>query len=328
MGVKTKKKEISKKKKELQRTGLTAGIAVLLPFMAAAVLFSGCGGKKEEHKPEKHYTIGVVTKSRNSEYWMSVCSGMEKAAAQLGAEVFFLYPDSEADLQVQKRMLHDLIKKEVDAIAVSPIDSWDNEEEVNTALAKNMKVYAYDTRIMDADVPYIGIDNIKTGYELAETMDELLGGSGRVGIVTGLLSQTPHAERLEGFQNFIQEKPGLDLVFVESGYANLQMSEQEIARVKREYPDLDGIMATSAVTALGISEGIMDDDIIVVSVDAQADALRAVQDGRIAALAAQSGYEIGFSTIEYIVNDLNGVIQEQEWILPAEIITSKNNTTS
>ena len=38
---------------------------------------AGCGKTKEEAKAPK-YTIGVVTKSKSSEYWMSVCSGMER----------------------------------------------------------------------------------------------------------------------------------------------------------------------------------------------------------------------------------------------------------
>ena len=40
---------------------------------------------KEEAKTPK-YTIGVVTKSKSSEYWMSVCSGMEDAAEKENAE--------------------------------------------------------------------------------------------------------------------------------------------------------------------------------------------------------------------------------------------------
>ena len=67
-----------------------------------------------------------------------------------------------------------------------------------------------------------------------------------------------------------------------------------------KYPDLDGIMTTSAVTALGLSEAEGRENSIV-SVDAQEDALKAVQDGQIVALGAQSGYQIGYETIRYIV---------------------------
>ena len=51
------------------------------------------------------------------------------------------------------------------------------------------------------------------------------------------------------------------------------------------------------VTALGLSEATEGREISIVSVDAQEDALKAVQDGRIVALGAQSGYQIGYETI-------------------------------
>lgn len=66
-------------------------------------------------------------------------------------------------------------------------------------------VYAYNTKIMRQDIPYIGIDNVKAGRELAECMAEELGYQGKVGIVTGNLKQTAHEERMEGFRSYIQE---------------------------------------------------------------------------------------------------------------------------
>ena len=85
------------KKRQIGKLGL-----VLL----AGILMAGCGKTKEEAKAPK-YTIGVVTKSKSSEYWMSVCSGMEDAAEKENAEVVILSPDSETDQKTQKKMIKD-----------------------------------------------------------------------------------------------------------------------------------------------------------------------------------------------------------------------------
>ena len=90
------------------------------------------------------------------------------------------------------------------------------------------------------------------------------------------------------------------------------------------FPDLNGIMATSAVTALGLSEATEGREISIVSVDAQEDALKAVQDGRIVALGAQSGYQIGYETIRYIVNDLEGKRTGEDEILDSQVLTTEN----
>lgn len=65
-------------------------------------------------------------------------------------------------------------------------------------------------------------------------------------------------------------------------------------------------MATSAVTAMGLVDELKDTDIKIVAVDEQEDSLKAVENGQILALAAQSGYEIGYETIHYIQNLRNG----------------------
>ena len=64
--------------------------------------------------------------------------------------------------------------------------------------------------------------------------------------------------------------------------------------IQANYPNLDGIMTTSAVTALGLAEATRGSGIAIATLDDQEDAIRAVEEGRITVLGAQSGYEIGY----------------------------------
>ena len=95
--------------------------------------------------------------------------------------------------------------------------------------------------------------------------------------------------------------------FVESGYANLQMSEQKVRDLMGQYPQIRGIMATSAVTAMGLVDELKDTDIKIVAVDEQ-----------------ESGYEIGYETIHYIQNLRNGKHLKKKYYLNAEILTQDN----
>lgn len=63
---------------------------------------AGCSKRQETVSKTDPYVIGVVTKSRDSEYWMSVCSGMEKAADEEGVSVLIVSPDTETDVRLQK----------------------------------------------------------------------------------------------------------------------------------------------------------------------------------------------------------------------------------
>ena len=80
-------------------------------ILAAVLSFcslSGCGPSAKKTEEEK-VTIGVVTKSKSSEYWLSVCDGMEDAAEKYHADVVILSPDSETEEKVQKNMIRDLL---------------------------------------------------------------------------------------------------------------------------------------------------------------------------------------------------------------------------
>ncbi|MDO4274701.1 MAG: substrate-binding domain-containing protein [Eubacteriales bacterium] len=294
----------------------------LILFLCSAVLW-GCGYEKEEQSEDPPFTIGVVTKSRSSEYWLTVCSGMEKAAQELGVQLTILYPDTEENAVLQQRMLQDLIKKNVNAIAVSPIDSNHNSY-IEEAEKKGIPVYAYDTRILDYDVPYIGIDNRKAGYELAEVLAEKIGGKGKVGIVTGKLDQDSHHQRLEGFRDYIRKHSQIQIAFVETGYSNKKISDKRVKEILEANEDLTGIMATSAVTGLGLMESLEGTGIQIASIDVQEDAIKEVLDGNMAVLAAQDGYEIGYETVKYIMADAEDGLQGEDEILDVAILTGEN----
>ena len=296
-------------------------------YILAAVLclgsLSGCGPSEKKTETYKA-TIGVVTKSKSSEYWLSVCDGMEDAAAKYNVDVVILSPDAETEESVQKNMIRDLLKTDIQALAVSPINSYDSETYVEEAREKGISVYACDTPLEESDVPYIGIDNEKLGYELGEKLAEALNHKGNNGVIAGDFQQAGHRMRVTGFEKYMEKEPGINIEMVRNGYSNMRVSQKDVDEILAKYPDIDGIMTTSAVTALGLSEAMEGKGVSIVSVDAQEDALKAVKEGQIVALGAQSGYQIGYETIKYIVNDLEGKGTGEDEILDSQVLTIEN----
>ena len=212
-------------------------------------------------------------------------------------------------------------------MAVSPIDSYECEDCLNFAREKGISVYACDTPIEDSEIPYIGIDNEKLGYELGEQLAKALDHKGKIGVIAGDFKQAGHRMRVAGFEKYMEKEPGIIIEMVRNGYSNMRVSQKDVDEILVKYPDLNGIMTTSAVTALGLSEATEGREISIVSVDAQEDALKAVQDGRIVALGAQSGYQIGYETIRYIVKDLEGEGTGENEILDSQVLTEENIDT-
>ena len=112
-------------------------------ILAAVIGFcslSGCGSSAKKTEEREQVSIGVVTKSRSSEYWLSVCDGMRDAAEKYHADVVILSPDSETEEKVQENMICDLLKTDIQALAVSPINSYECEDYVNSAREKGISV--------------------------------------------------------------------------------------------------------------------------------------------------------------------------------------------
>ena len=300
-------------------------ICILVAVIGVCSL-SGCGSSAKKTE-EEQVTIGVVTKSKSSEYWLSVCDGMKDAAEKYHADVVILSPDSETEEEVQKNMIRDLLKTDIQAMAVSHIDSYEFEDYLNFEREKGISLYACDTPIEDSEIPYIGIDNEKLGYELGEQLAKALDHKGKIGVIAGDFKQAGHRMRVAGFEKYMEKEPGITIEMVRNGYSNMRVSQKDVDEILVKYPDLNGIMATSAVTALGLSEATEGREISIVSVDAQEDALKAVQDGRIVALGAQSGYQIGYETIRYIVKDLEGEGTGENEILDSQVLTEENIDT-
>jgi len=169
-------------------------------LLMTVILCCGCSNHSSWQKAKDRYVVGVVTKSNTSEYWMSVNSGMEAAAAKYDMDVITLAPDSELDREVQEKQVEKLIDQNVDALAVAPIDSYHVPDYLDEIEKKKITAVCFDNGMVGGELPYIGIDNHKTGYQLAQELAEQLDHKGQVGIVAGDLKQKGHRERVEGFR--------------------------------------------------------------------------------------------------------------------------------
>lgn len=305
-------------------------VSIFFLLLSIMVFLNGCNVYKqtyngqEDKKTEDRYIVGVVTKSSTSEFWMQTNAGMEDAAAKYNIDIVSMAPDSELDREVQEKQVEKLLKSKVDALAIAPIDSYHIPECMEEIPQKNVAVVSFDTEFDNSELPYIGIDNEKAGYNLAKTLAKQLNHKGKIGIVAGGLNQRGHKDRVDGFKEYIKTEADMNIEFIESGYGNLQMSEQKVRDLMAKHPGINAIMATSAVTAMGLVDELKGTNIKIVTFDEQEDSLEAVRNGEIAALAAQSGYKIGYETICYIQKFRNKEKVDKKYYLDLDILTKEN----
>ena len=161
------------------------------------------GGAKNE--PKKGKPRFAFVSNGVASFWTIASVGVGTAGRDLGVNTEVLMPaEGIAD---QKRMIEDLVAREVQGIAVSPIDAENQVELLNLAAAK--------TRLIthDSDAPksnrlvYIGMDNYTAGRMCGELVREALPKGGKVMLFIGRLEQDNARLRRQGVIDALLGRP-------------------------------------------------------------------------------------------------------------------------
>ncbi|MGN1014695.1 MAG: sugar ABC transporter substrate-binding protein [Butyricicoccus sp.] len=291
---------------------------------AASVFLTGCGSRAEQS--QKKRTICVVLKAMDSVHWMSVEDGLKQAAADYNVSVNILWPSNENDVDAQNTILEDVIASKPDAIAVSPCDSQQTDV-LEQAQQSDIPCFYIDTKSALFDFPYIGADNYQIGQIAAMAFDRNLD-NGTVAVIMGNPRQSTHADRLRGFREYIEHDSDLELCEVEQSETSSYLESQNcMETICQNNPDVQGVFCTSALMVLGAMQYVKHadmDDIALIGVDMQNDAMSGVEDGSILALVGQNGYEIGYQTIRTIVRSLDGKDIDMNTYVDTPLITQDN----
>lgn len=300
------------------------GMRWIALLLAISVLLAGCG--KQTEAEQKKRTICVVLKAMDSVHWMSVEDGLKQAANDYGVSVNILWPSNENDVDAQNTILEDVVASKPDAIAVSPCDS-ERVDILGQAKQADIPCFYIDTKSEQFEFPYIGADNYRIGRIAAIALEHNLG-NGKVAVIMGNTRQSTHAERLQGFQDYVEQYTDLELCQAEESQTSSYLESMKcMETILQENPDVQGVFCTSALMVLGAMQQLQDtnvDSVKLVGVDMQSDAMSSVEDGKILALVGQNGYEIGYQTIRTIVQSLDGEQIEQDTYVETPLITQEN----
>ena len=134
--------------------------------------------------------------------------GAERKAKELGnVEILWRGPET-ADQLRQKEILESFITQGVDGIAISSLNGDFLTETIDRAVAAGIPVVTWD-----ADAPkskriaFYGVDDVAAGRIMGEEAARLLGGKGKVAIITSV-GATNLQRRLEGVREVLAKQPG------------------------------------------------------------------------------------------------------------------------
>ena len=206
----------------------------------------------EEPASDKKGTIGVVCYVTSAPYFSAGKAAAEEAGAALGYDVIWT-GTTEVDTAGLIACVETLIAQGVDGICLASGDTTSMVPVCQEAMAQGIKVVSFDLDI-DAEGrdAYAGLDDLaELAVPQVESIVASIGEEGKVGIVTGVLTNEFLQSRIDRMYSYAAEKyPGLEFVTVEGTNEDSNAAYDAAMNIMTAYPDVTAI-CSNVSTALG-----------------------------------------------------------------------------
>ncbi len=275
-------------------------------------------------KANREYTLGVAISTLNNPFFVTLKEGAEKAAAAAGVKLIVV--DAQDDPAKQAASIEDLISKKVDALLINPTDADAIVPSIQKANAANIPVFTIDRGAAGGQVvSHIASDNVAGGKMAAEFLCQAIGGKGNVVELQGIAGTSAARDRGQGFNDYMKANcPGATIVAQQTADFNRAKGLAVFENILQAQPDIAGVFAHNDEMILGAiqaAEAAKRTGIVFVGFDAIDDAVKAVNDGKLAATVAQQPAEMGRLGVETAVRYLNGETVEKSIGVALSLVT-------
>ena len=247
-----------------------------------------------------------------------------------GAEV--AVTDAQGEEAKQSADVDDLIAQGVDVLLLTPLTADALTPAAQRALDADIPVITLDRAVNIQVTQHIGADNKLIGRAAAEFVAETLlnGEGGKVLEIQGVLGASATTDRHDEFVAWLSENaPNVEIV---GGSQTGEYRRENALTVMNDYlsafgtGEVDVVYTHNDEMALGAVQALetagRSDEMAVVGIDGQNEAIQAIKDGKIAATFTYDN--AGKEGCQSAAALLNGETIDPEWVLPTNQIDSTN----
>lgn len=277
---------------------------------AVAAISVACGGGNStpaSNAPAK-LRFAIIPKALDIPVFNYAKVGAERAAAELGdVEILWNAPPT-ADQLRQKEILESFITQRVDGIAISALNGDFLTETINRAIAAGIPVVTWDSDAPKSNrMAFYGVDDRQSGLILGQQAIELLGGKGKVAIITSV-GATNLQLRLDGVREALAKAPGIEIVEVYDIKEDAVRAGELISAGTRRYPDLGAWISVGGwpVFTRNALDAVDPSKTKVISFDTVQPALDLMRAGKVHVLLGQKYFGWGAETVKLLHGIKNG----------------------
>lgn len=272
-----------------------------------------------EPLPEKDtgISLAAIESALSNSFWATMKEGYEDTAEEFGVSIDVQATDSDTDTAGQLDILNNMLVKDYEAIAVSPLTGDCLISGIVTANQEDVKIITTGNEVDEEALAEAGgkidakitCDFYSQGAMGAQYIIDKTGGEGKVAIIAGNEGGTQADARRDGAKDTFEEA-GMEVVTVEQCDFDVQKAYDAAAAIIEANPDLVGITCGNDDMALGVVRALEEkgvkDQVTVVGVDFTEEAKSAITEGTYDATVAMSPYLMGRQGVIIMLKALEG----------------------
>lgn len=250
---------------------------------------------------KKKTVVGVSMLSLQSEFVVNVKDAMEQRARELDLSLVIMDAERTADKQV--RQVESFISQKVDAIILNPCEFEASSPAVEKAKAAGIPLINVNSETKTLPDAFVGSKD-DTAAEIAmERIVQLIKQQGNIVIMDGYMGQAAQIKRSQGAKKILAKYPGVKVLAEQTAEWDRAKAMTLMENWIQSYGSkINAVFAQNDEMGLGALQALeqanMKTKVVVVSIDAIADALLSVQEGRLDATIFQDAKGQGNGAVE------------------------------
>ncbi len=295
-------------------------LAIML-VMSTAVF---AGGTQEDGAEKYALMMSHMTNS----FTITLSNAVKAAAEDLGVELVVF--DGGQDVSKQISQVESAIIQGYAGILIEPASVDGIKPAVTAANNAGIPLVTINQRITNQELAraFVGVEHVEGGEIEMKYVVEAIGGKGKVAFLLGPLGSDGQIGRTTGYYNVLEDYPDIEVVYEQSANWRTDEALKLAENWLQTGVDLVAIVANNDGMAMGALKAVEDaqmlDKIKIFGVDATADALAAVAEGRLAATVSQSTEAQALAAMDALVKLVNGEEVPAEIIVGHTLITKDN----
>ena len=290
----------------------------------------GCGRSGGPEAKDARPVIGVSLLNLSNEFVVTLRAAMEARAKELNVRL--IINDGQRSPERQVQQVETFIAQKVDAIILNPCEVEASSPAVLKALAAGIPVVNVNSETKASPSAFVGSRDEESARLGMAYIAERLQGKGGVLMMEGYLGQAAQIKRSEGAREVLAKNPGLTLLAAQTAEWDRAKAVTLMENWLQAYgPSIRAVFAQNDEMAMGVLLALeragRKKDIVVVGVDAIADALQAVRDGRLDATVFQDGEGQGRGAVDAALKLIRKEPVEKEAFIPFQLVTKESAAT-